>query len=106
MSNLDNFKQDVPIGLFQLRTPWHEDLCILAVSKLLTFCLDPQCCSDQCKESGIEHDGPIAVQWHVHGDKALWGEEKRDNNHTATPGLRHALPYVLLMPSRPTIPLV
>lgn len=86
---LTKMSQDV--GLFQLRTPWHEHLCIPAVSKLLTFCLDPQGCPDQGKEGGIEHDSPIAVQGHVHGDKALWGEEKRDNNHTATPGLKHAL---------------
>lgn len=103
---MDHFKQDVPVGLFQLRTPWYEHLCILAISKLLTFCLDPQGCSDQGKESGIEHDSPITVQWHIHGDKALWDEEKRDSNHTATHRLKTALPYVLVTPSRPAIPLM
>lgn len=88
VSNWDHFTQDVLIVIVQLSTLWCEHhsplsyFCTLAISKLLTFCLDPQCCSDQCKESGIEHDSPITVQWHIHGNKALQSKEK-ENNHTA-----------------------
>lgn len=42
----------------------------------LTFCFDSQGCPDQGKQGGIEHDCPITVQRHVHGDQALEGEEE------------------------------
>lgn len=45
----------------------------------LTFRFDPQGCPDQGKQGGIEHDGPIAVQRHVHGDKALERKTKPMN---------------------------
>lgn len=37
----------------------------------LTFRLDPQGCPDQGKQCGVEHDGSVAVQGHVHGDQPL-----------------------------------
>lgn len=51
------------------------------VNEDVTFSFDPQCCSDQCKESSIKHDSPITIQWHIHGDEALWGREKKHRNH-------------------------
>lgn len=44
---------------------------------ILTFCFDPQGCPDQSKQGGIEHDRPITVQRHVHGDEALEGEGRQ-----------------------------
>lgn len=32
----------------------------------VTFCLDPECGSDQGKQCGVEHYCSIAVQRHVH----------------------------------------
>lgn len=81
INNWDHFTQNVIV--FQLSTLWYEHRsATLALSKLVTFCLDPQCSSDQCKESSIEHDSSIAVQWHIHGDKALWNKEEKENSHT------------------------
>lgn len=85
VNNWYNFTQNALIVAFQLNTLWCEHhSATRALSKLITFCLDPQCCSDQRKESGIEHHSPITVQWHIHGDKALWSKEEKDNNHTSS----------------------
>lgn len=60
INNWDNFTQNVVA--FQLSSLWCEHCSTtLALSKLVTFCLDPQCSSDQRKEGGIEHDSSIAV---------------------------------------------
>lgn len=48
----------------------------------LTFCLDPQSCPDQGKQGGIEHDRPIAVQRHVHGNQALEGDGAKTGDHS------------------------
>lgn len=37
--------------------------------------IDPQGRPDQGKQGGVEHDRPVAVQGHVHGDQALVGEQ-------------------------------
>lgn len=38
---------------------------------LCTFCFDLECSPDQSKQSGIEGDGAIAVERHVHANQAL-----------------------------------
>lgn len=35
--------------------------------KYLTFCFYLQSSPNQSKQSSIEHDGSITVQWHIHG---------------------------------------
>lgn len=38
---------------------------------LLTFCLDLEGCPHQSKEGGVEGDGAVAVEGHVHAHQAL-----------------------------------
>ena len=48
----------------------------------VTFCLDPECGSDQGEQRGVEHHRSIAVQRHVHGHQALHGREHIDQFET------------------------
>lgn len=47
----------------------------------LTFCFDPQGCPDEGKQGGVEHNCPVAVQRHVHGDQALEGMGSNVGDH-------------------------
>lgn len=37
-----------------------------------TFCFDLECSPDQSEQGGVERDGAITVQRHVHANQALW----------------------------------
>lgn len=50
-------------------------MCIFTCVSV-TFCLDPECGSDQCKQCGVEHHCSIAVQRHVHRHQTLQETER------------------------------
>ena len=37
----------------------------------VSFCEDVERCANKSKEGGVEVDGAVSVQGHVHGDKTL-----------------------------------
>lgn len=54
---------------------------VLQVWMFCTFCFDLECCPDQSEQSGIEGDGAVAVERHVHANQALWtGSQRKFGN--------------------------
>lgn len=70
-----------------------EETHIVPARQLFTFCFDLERCPDQSEQGGVERDGAVAVERHVHANQTLQaGNQETFYFNINYPSSSHRLP--------------